>query len=34
MLENTVAPIKALRAAKDQADQLKTHLERNLDYDA
>ena len=32
MLENAVAPVKALRAVKDQADQLKTHLKKDLDY--
>ena len=34
MLKNTVAPIKALQAVKDQADQLKTHLGNGLDYEA
>ena len=32
MLENAVAPIKALCSVKDQDDQLKTHLKKDLDY--
>ena len=34
MLENAVAPIKAFYTIKDRADQLKTHLGRDLDYNA
>ena len=33
MLENAASPLKALRAVKDQADQLKTHLNKSLDYE-
>lgn len=33
MLENAIAPIKSLRSVKDQADQLKTHLKTDLDYE-
>ena len=32
MLENAASSLKALRAVKDQADQLKTHLNKSLDY--
>ena len=34
MLENAVTPIKELWAVKDQAEQLKTHLGNDLDYNA
>ena len=33
MLENAVAPVKALRSVKDQSDQLKAHRLRDLTYD-
>ena len=33
MLENAVAPLKALRAMKDQADQLWIYLKISLDYE-
>ena len=32
MLENAVAPIEALGVVKNQGNQLKTHLGRNLDH--
>ena len=32
MLENALAPLKALRPAKDQVDQLRTYLKKLLDY--
>ena len=32
MLENAVVPLKSLHLVKDQADQLKTHLKKDLDY--
>ena len=31
MLDNSLSPLKDLRAAKDQADQFKTQLNRTLD---
>ena len=33
MLENTVSPLKALRAVIDQANQFKTQLNKTLDYE-
>ena len=29
MLENAIAPLKALRAVKDKADQLRTYLKNH-----